>query len=219
MNLLKKSFPMLLLLLCCVIIGVVLSSAIFAFTGFSIFGKNRDVSSAPADVNNSAELTALAYKVLEYIKCGDFESLSNTAHPEFGVVFSPCATVTLSTNRCFRPEQIAVFGDDSNVYVWGVRNGSGEPIEMTPSDYFASFVFDKDYTAAGVIGVNHVVKSGNALENIAEVFNDVRFVDFHMSGAGRDSPDDLGWSSLRLGFEEYGGVLMLTVILNSRWTE
>ena len=218
MNHLKKSFPRLLLLLCGVIAGIIISSALFAFTGLSIFGSGRKETPPPAEINN-AELTALAYEILEYIKSGDYAALSNAAHPEFGVVFSPCATVNLSTNRYFRPEQIAVFGDDTNVYVWGVRNGSVEPIEMTPADYFAKYVFDRDYSAAAVVGVDHIVRSGNALENIMDVFENLRFVDFYVSGSDRDSTDGLDWSSLRLGFEEYDGKLWLTVILHSMWTE
>ena len=200
------------------IAGVVIASTLFAATGFTIFGNSRDEPPSRTELNN-AELTALAYRILEYIKAGDYVSLSQAAHPEFGLVFSPRATITLSTNRYFQPEQIAAFGADTNAYVWGVRSGSGEPIEMTPKDYFANFVFDKDYTAASVVGINHIIRSGNALENITEVFPNVVFVDFHVTGGDRESPDDLAWSSLRLGFEEYEGSLWLTVIIHSEWTE
>lgn len=214
----KKSFPRILLLIACVVGGFIISGALYAFTGFSIFGKVHEDVQKPSDAGN-AELTSLAYKVLAYIKDGDYEMLAETVHPEYGVVFSPCATVTLLTNRYFRPEQIAAFGDDMNAYVWGVRNGSGEPIEMTPADYFANYVFDKDYSAANIIGVDHVVRSGNALENIMDIFPGVRFVDFYVPGSERDPSDVLTWSSLRLGFEEYEGALWLTVIIHSAWTE
>lgn len=214
----KKPFSCVILLLSGVIAGIIISSAIFVFTGFSIFGGVRKDSSPSTEMNN-AELTSLAYSTLENIKKGDFAALSSEVHPEFGVVFSPCATITLTTNRYFRPEQIASFGDDVNMYVWGVRSSSGEPIEMTPSDYFTKYVFDKDYTTASVVGVNHIVKSGNALENIMDIFQNVQFVDFHINGGDRDSTDDLSWSSLRLGFEEYEGRLWLTVIAHSAWTE
>ena len=215
---LKKHSNKIILLLCGLVAGIVLSCLVFIFIGFPAFGGARKQPSLPSEATN-AELTATAYRILEYIKDGDYTALSKEAHPEYGVVFSPCATITLSTNRYFRPEQIAGFGDDSGVYVWGVRSSSGEPIEMTPADYFAKYVYDKDYTAASIIGVNYIVKSGNALENIMDVFQNVQFVDFHINGGDKDSADDLSWSSLRLGFEEYEGGLWLTVIAHSTWTE
>ena len=214
----KKHLPRVILLLCGAVAGIIISSVLFVFTGFSIFGNARKEHSPSVDSNN-ADLTALAYRVLENIKAGDYDALSKEAHPEYGVVFSPCATITLLTNRYFRPEQIASFGNDPNVYVWGVRSSSGEPIEMTPTDYFAKYVFDKDYTEASIVGVNHIVRSGNALENIADVFVNVQFVDFHMTGGDKDSADGLSWSSLRLGFEEYEGELRLVVIVHSAWSE
>ena len=214
----KKGFPCVVLLLSGVIAGIIISYALFIFTGFPAIGGARK-QQAPSDEANNAELTAMAYRILLYIKAGDYQALSKEAHPEYGVVFSPCTTITLATNRYFRPEQIAGFGEDSGEYVWGVRSSSGEPIEMTPSDYFAKYVYDKDYAEAPVIGVDHIVKSGNALENIREIFQNARFVDFHINGGDKETPDDLSWSSLRLGFEEYDGRLWLTVIVHSTWTE
>jgi len=214
---LKKSFNRVLFLLIGVVAGFVIAGLVFVATGFSIFGGAPEKPPSSASLTN-AELTAVAFEVLESIRDGDFAALSRFAHPDFGIVFSPYATISLLTNRCFSAEQIASFGSDSNMYVWGVLSGSGEPIEMTPVDYFAEFVFPRDYFAcASVIGVNRIVTSGNALENILEEFPGLLFVDFHIPGGARDEPDELDWSSLRLGFEDIGGSLWLTVILRSTW--
>ena len=88
---------------------------------------------------------------------------------------------------------------------------------MTPAEYFKQFVFDKDYTLASQIGVDAIVKSGNSLENISDVFPNVRFVDFHIPGSEKKS-GSLDWSSLRLGFESWQGELKLTVVVHSEWT-
>ena len=213
----KKLLPRFFPILAGLIAGIVISSVLFWATGLSFFGMSREKTLSADDVNN-AKLTALAYEVLDHIKGGDYRELSRTVHPARGVVFSPCATVTLLANKCFRADQIAEFGTDSNVYVWGVYSASGEPIEMTPSDYFSKLIFDQDYTAAPVIGVNHVIRSGNALENITEVLPDVMFVDFYFPGGEKYAVEDPDWRSLRLGFEEYEGILYLAVILHSEWT-
>jgi len=193
-----------------------ISCTVFAAAGSTIFG-GAEKHKAAADTNN-AELIAFAYAILDYVRDGDYIALSQVAHPEFGVVFSPCATVTLSTNKRFSPEQIAAFGSDTNTYVWGVHDGSGEPIEMTPSDYFSGIVFGRNYLDAPVIGVNRIVKRGNALENITEIFPDAKFVDFHIPGGEKDSAEELDWNSLRLGFEVYEDTLRLTIVIHSKWT-
>lgn len=162
-------------------------------------------------------LVQYAYAVLRQIKDSDYKGLSTVVHPEYGVVFSPYSTVTLATDKYFTASQVAKFDRDSTVYVWGVYDGSGEPIEMTPADYFERFVFDRDYTQAEKIGVDQVVRTGNALENITEAFPNVRYVDFYLSG-GQKAEEELAWGSLRLGFEEYEGFLRLTVIIHSEYT-
>ena len=214
---LKKTLPFTLTVLFGVIAGVLLSSAIYATTGFSLFVRPHE---KPLPVNNlnNAELSALAYSVLESIKEGDYAALSRIAHPEHGVLFSPQATIAQSTNKRFRAEEISAFGTDTRVYVWGVHSGSGEPIEMTPAEYFDRFVFSKNYIAAPFIGVNHIIKSGNALENITDVFPDMQFIEFHIPGDTRDPTEDFDWCTLRLGFDQYNGSLWLAAIIHSEWS-
>jgi hypothetical protein len=173
------------------------------------------VGDIPVDATD-AELASFSYTILSYLKGGDFKALSGISHPEYGIVFSPYATITLATSKCFLPAQISVFADNNDAYVWGVYCDSGEPIELTPADYFDRFVFDRDFTRAKEIGIDYVVKSGNALENITDVFPNVRFIDFHIPEDGKNVEG--GWSSLRLGFEEYKDCLMLTVIVHSEYT-
>ncbi|MDR1589266.1 MAG: hypothetical protein LBS51_03635 [Oscillospiraceae bacterium] len=162
-------------------------------------------------------LVEKAYDILEVIKEGDYAALARSVHPEYGVVFSPYAAISLATNKCFTESQVADFATDANTYVWGVYDGSGDPIELTPAEYFARFVYNRDFARASVVGVNYIVRSGNALENITEVFPGVRFVDFYLPGDDK-SPDSYDWNSLRLGFEEHSGGLRLTVIVHSEWT-
>ena len=203
------------MILCGIIAGALIISAINFYTGFSIFGNNRD-NDVSADDPPGAELTRLAYSVLKYIKDEDFLALSRIVHPEFGVVFSPYATINLTTDRRFNDTQIAALGTDTTVYVWGVYNGSGRPIELTPAEYFSQFVSAADYMDAVIIGINQIVRSGNALENMTDVFPNVKFVDFHIPG--NEPAEELEWTSLRLGFEEHNGNLRLIAIVYSAWS-
>lgn len=203
------------------VIGIAATLAVCYFTDgsllerFGIYG--RSITPDIGARATSAELTAYAFEIAGYIKEGDYNRLSEVVHPEYGVVFSPYATISLSSNKVFTATQVKGFAGDTNKYVWGKYDGSGNPIELTPTDYFKNFVFDKDYTHATRIGVDSIVNTGNSLENIKEVFPTARFVDFHIPGTDPEF-GGLDWSSLRLGFEEYNGQLRLTLILHSEWT-
>jgi len=207
--------PIVVMILSSVIAGILISSAIYAFTGFTFFNGSNRRTVVVDDVVN-ADITELAYTVLRYVRDDDFLALSRIVHPEYGVVLSPYATINLATDRHYSAEEVAVLESDTGTYVWGVYNGSGEPIVMTVAEYFTQFIPAADFINAPVIGINQIVRSGNALENITDVFPDVKFVDFHIPGG--EPVEEFDWSSLRLGFEEYNGELRLTVIVFSKWT-
>jgi len=203
------------MILCGMSAGILIASVIYALTGFMFFGGAQRQTAVSEDPEN-AELTMLAYTVLEYIKEDDFVSLSRTVHPIYGVVLSPYATINLSTNQRFSVDEVTTLNTNTHIYMWGVFNGSGEPITLTPSEYFKKFVPAAEHINAPVIGINRIIRSGNALENMIDVFPNVKFVDFHIPGG--DSAEEFAWSSLRLGFEEYEGHLRLIVILFNTWT-
>jgi len=198
-----------------IITGLLIASLIYSFTGFSLFGgpQRKTVS---ADNAANVDIITFAYTVLEYIRDDDFHALSHIVHPEYGVVFSPSATINLTTDRRFNAEQIAMINTDTNVYVWGVYNGSGVPIELTPAEYFAGFIPAAEHMETSVIGINQIVRSGNALENITDVFPNSEFVDFHSPGG--EPAEEPDWSSLRLVFEDYNGYLRLVAIVYSKRT-
>ena len=157
------------------------------------------------------ELIEYTKEILKAVGNRDYAALSAVAHTEYGVVFSPYATVNLGTNCCFTPSQIAAFGADTTKYIWGVYDGVGDPIEMTPAEYFDTFVFNADFTKCDDFAVDEFLRTGNSLENITEVFPGCRFVDCYM-------PDGENWQSLRLVFEEDEGKLMLSAVVHSENT-
>jgi len=203
------------MILCGMSAGILITCVVYALTGFMFFGGAQRQGVTSEDPEN-AEITMLAFNILGYINDDDFTSLSSVVHPEYGVVFSPYATINPATNQRFNSEEIATIDTDSHIYMWGVLNGSGEPIMMTPAEYFEKFIPAADFINASVIGVNRVVRSGNALENMVDVFPNVKFVDFHIPEG--ESSEELDWSSLRLGFEEFEGQLRLIAIVYSAWS-
>ncbi len=173
------------------------------------------ITPVQADVSDE-ELTDYVKDILAVIRDRDYERLSTVVHPEYGVIFSPYATVTLSTDKCFTDTQVAGFADNNKKYIWGIFDGSGEPIEMTPAEYFDRFVYDTDFINCSNFGIDEVLREGNSLENIDEVFSNARYVDCYMPDPkGETEPE---WRSLRLVFEEYNGGLWLTAIVHSEYT-
>jgi hypothetical protein len=217
----KKVFTYMLFVILGIAVGLGISVTVYYVTGHTLFANllgtraKHETPSLSVGANN-AELTGYAYEILGYIKEGDYDALSQVVHPEYGVIFSPYATINLVSNKRFTASQVKGFPEDKNQYVWGIYDGIGDPINLTPSEYFKEFVFDKDYTLAPELGIDLVVMTGNSLENIKVELPDARFVDFHIPGDKENG--GLDWSSLRLGFEEYEGELKLTVILHSEWT-
>jgi len=171
---------------------------------------------APETVYTRADLIELSYAVVGYLSSGDFGALAGVVHPDRGLVFSPYATVSLTTDKYFSASDVAAFGSNNEIYTWGVMDGSGDAISMTVSDYIGRFVLDYDYAAAPLIGVNHIVRSGNALENVTAVYPDAQFVDLHYPGS--EAYGYLDWSTLRLVFETFEGRPRLTAIIHSEAT-
>ena len=70
----------------------------------------KEPAAAPEPIAADAsgrELTDYAEDILRCIASGDYASIGAVAHPEYGVVFSPYATIDLSANRRFTVSQMA----------------------------------------------------------------------------------------------------------------
>lgn len=169
-----------------------------------------------SQATHQAGLIELAVRAARFIKTRDFSSLSEMVHPTFGVYFCPGATVNLRNNKVFTSYEVSNFRDDTASYVWGVAQDTGVPIEMTAEEYFARYVYDRDYANAPIIGVNYTARTGNSLENLSEAFPNAQFVDLCFPGTEENDYTD--WKLMRLCFEEYKGMLRLTAVIHSEYT-
>jgi len=171
---------------------------------------------SPLAAYSNRMLIDKAYEVLESLRDQDYISLSQAIHPEKGATFTPYSYVTDDDLR-FSADEISQIASNNLSYEWGQYDGSGEPIILTFEKYIVRFVYDEDYIDAPVIGINHIVHTGNSIENVTEVYPEAQFVEFYFPGfdpgyAGLD------WSTLKLVFEQYGGSLKLVAIIHSEWT-
>lgn len=211
--------------LLCLFLGLVIG-----FGGYLIYDLATEDDAPASNGNNvfsgvyavsdgNRGLIDSSYNALSYLKAGDFISLADMVHPEYGIYFSPYSNINLSSNQWFSSAEVSRLGKQSDSLVWGVYDGSGEPISLTVSEYFERFVYDSDYLSAPIVTVNRISRSGNALENIQEVFPDGQFVDFYIPPTlDEEGYEELDWAVLRLVYEEHDGLMYLVAIVHSEHT-
>ena len=204
-----------LLVLSGLLVGVLLAYLLFA-TGAFPLGNDPNPPGIGDDLANSPLLSAL--RVAVCIKDDDFAGLGRWIHPEKGVRFTPLSTVDTNSDRSFSSAEVASFATDKQLYLWGVTNGDGAPIQMTPLDYVRRYVGDRDYSLAPVTSVGIVNKTGTRAENVSAVFPepDYVFVELHIPQLD-PKWEGMDWSSLKVVFEDHQGELKVVALIHSEW--
>ncbi len=172
---------------------------------------------AVLDAADDQLLLERAGQVLEALKAQDYAALSGLVHPVHGVTFTPYSTVDSSCDLELNRRQIAALGWDDTTYLWGVSDGSGDPIQITGAQYFQRYVFNADYTTAPNVSVDQVGISGNALENVAEAYPEGRFVEYCFPGIDPEL-NGFDWCSLKLVFEVWENQWYLVGMIHGEWT-
>ena len=99
---------------------------------------------------------------------------------------------------------------------WGYYDGSGEPIMLTPKDYFQRFVYDGNYVNPEKLGINKVITQGNSVNNIKEVYKEADFTESFISESVKNQ--GLDWKSVKLVFKQENGKYYLVAIVHNEWT-
>ncbi|MDR0469283.1 MAG: copper amine oxidase N-terminal domain-containing protein [Peptococcaceae bacterium] len=176
---------------------------------------NYNAATSEVILRNENELLTRANLVLHYLKYRDFAQLANLVHKDKGVTFSPYAYIENSSVRLSSARLNTLTLTDQ--FKWGSWDGSGDFIELNVAGYFDTFVFDKDYIQAPMIGVNTIVNTGNTISNLEGAFPGTQFVEFHIPGVDPQY-GGIDWGSLRLVFESVDGEWMLVGIVHDQWT-
>ncbi|HPT75962.1 MAG TPA: hypothetical protein PLL17_00960 [Defluviitaleaceae bacterium] len=179
----------------------------------SNFSKEERIDSETA----KAIISDTANRLIYALSIKDVNTIAEYVHPEKGVRFTPYTFVSLEEDLVFSQEEIKNFFEDKNIYTWGYYDGSGEKINLTPAEYYDSFVYSADFINAPEIGYNEVLSQGNMLENQFEVYHNPIIVEYYFPGFNPEY-EGLDWQSLRLVFEEYEGTWKLSGIIHNQWT-
>ncbi|WP_161822878.1 hypothetical protein [Sporotomaculum syntrophicum] len=167
--------------------------------------------------NTESIIRGRAAEILAFIKAKDMESLAQAVHPDKGVRFSPYGYVNKEKDLVFTADKVRQLPSDNTVYVWGSYDGSGEPIRLSFADYYNKFVYDKDFLNAKEVGYNQVLGKGNSLINIADVYPEAKFVEYHFPGFDPQY-NGMDWVSLRLAFEQKSSKWYLVGVIHDQWT-
>ena len=158
-----------------------------------------------------------ADRLIRAIGDKDAKTIAEFVHPTKGLRFTPYAYVSLEEDVVFSKEEIMDFFEDENVYLWGIYDGRGNEIHLTPSEYYEEFIYTKDFKNAEEVGYNEVLSGGNTIENQFEVYENPIIVEYYFPGT---VPEYGGtdWKGLRLVFEQYEGEWKLVGVIHSQWT-
>lgn len=181
------------------------------------YGASAVPTEEPLDTEDNTPLLDRAGQVLEALKSENYAALSRLVHPELGVTLTPYSTVDPTCDNVLTQAGVARLSTDDTVYTWGLYDGSGEPIRCTGQEYFDRYVFNVDYTEAPQVGIDTVLISGNALENVEVAYEDARFVEYHFPGID-PAREGFDWCSLKLVFEVWNNDWYLVGMIHSEWT-
>lgn len=174
----------------------------------------RTAENTPEAIERS--IRELGFKVLTAFRDKDMQTLSQYVHPDKGVRFSPYTYVELERDVVISKEEIKTLLESDKVYTWGLYDGSGEPIELTFSEYLSRFVYDRDFINADEIIYDVRYDRGNTINNVFEVYKGSHVIEYYFSG--NEEYGGMDWKSLKLVFEEKEGKWYLVGVVHDEWT-
>lgn len=200
--------------------ALVLVAAVLLLAGYYLVPSLRKAPDGATLSSADAEriITKQSREAFDAIKNNDMSRLAKLVHPDKGVRFSPYAYVQAKSDGdvVLTRQQLPIALTDKTIHLWGVFDGSGEPINLTFADYYNRFVADHDWVNAPQVGYNKIVKQGNMVINLRDVYPHAVYVEAHYPGS--DQYAGMDWSSLRLVFEAKGGKWYLVGIIHDQWT-
>lgn len=175
--------------------------------------ENKDIN----ETDPKKIIAATSDLVINAIREKDAVKIAEFVHPLKGVRFTPYTYVSLENDIVFTKEEMLDFFEDTEEYLWGYYDGTGDDIKLTPSEYYDKFIYSADFQKAPEVGYNEVLSFGNALENQFEVYESPIIVEYYFPGFNEEY-EGMDWKSLRLVFESYEDSWKLVGIIHNQWT-
>jgi outer membrane murein-binding lipoprotein Lpp len=171
----------------------------------------------PAGSEKRIIIQEKADKILLALKNKDLAEVSKYVHPQKGLRFSPYTYIDTAKDLVFPGADLPGLFSSTTVYNWGKYDGSGQPIQLTFSDYYARFIYDNNFLAAPQIFFNQVFQRGNMINNITMAYPQGAVLEYHFPGFVQQY-EGMDWESLKLVFEQAGTTWYLVGIIHEQWT-
>ncbi|MFC5282558.1 hypothetical protein [Pedobacter alpinus] len=156
-------------------------------------------------------------KILTSLKNKDYETLATFIHPNLGLTFSPYGFIDTTKSINFSKNQFVNKVQQQKTINWGAYDGSGDPILLTPENYFKKFVYSADFLKADTTSKNKIISKGNSLINLNKVFKDCDFTESYFAGFNKKY-DGMDWQSLILVYKKSNNQNKLVAIIHNQWT-
>lgn len=175
--------------------------------------------SAIENANNLSQqdsIAATGREVLTLFKTQNYQELVKYFASE-GVLFSSYGFIDTAHSKKLTPEDFLESINKKWVLTWGSFDGTGDLIKLTVPAYLKKFVYNADYLNAEAVGFNEVMKQGNSINNLKDIYPNHHFIDYHFSGF-EQKYNGMDWTSLRLVFEKQNGQYFIVAIIHDQWT-
>lgn len=186
-------------------------------TADSVPVKNQPQPTVDADgLSQQDSIKATGRQVLTFLKEQNYEELSKYFDAD-GVRFVPYAFIDTASAKKLTPEDFLEAVAKKWVLTWGSYDGTGDPIKLTVPAYLKKFIYNADYLNAEATAFDAVMKQGNTINNIKQIYPNHHYIDYHFSGFNQKY-EGMDWTSLRLVFKQQDGQYFLVAIIHDQWT-
>lgn len=181
-------------------------------------GNSDDPYNNDSDSETPVSFTAeeITEQMIGAIADEDMETLAQHVHPEQGLLFSPYVHVQ-DDAVVVDQEDVANLLASNDVLTWGLYDGKGTPIELTPAAYFEEFLDLSPFEEPTDILINDLQDRGNTTNNIDDKFPTATVIEYYNEGSEEYAGID--WSSILFVYEEdTNGDDKLIAIIRDMWT-
>jgi hypothetical protein len=172
----------------------------------------------PAPTPTEISADSIAHLTVDALSRRDIDSLASLAHPTAGVRFSPYGHVDTTSDRRLTPNQLRAQWSKPDSLVWGIHDGSGEPIRLSFRQYIDRFVYDFDALHAPRVARDSApMGTGNSIFNVREVYPADAVVEFNTPGTD-PKYGGMDWRSLWIVLRRLDDRWVVVAIVHGAWT-
>ncbi len=162
------------------------------------------------------DLVTLGQRVVIALQTNNYDQLVDLIHQDKCLRFSPYSYLN-DDNLVICPEELGNLVSSEDNYTWGRYDGTGNPIVLDFPTYHQEFIYDADYLRPEMVGFNIEVSSGNAINNITNIYPNGVMIEYYFSGFDPQY-GGMDWRSLRLVFIQDNQTWLLVAIIHGEWT-